>query len=307
MSLLTRGGRFLQRLNALPEKVALIQQALGRIEQRQIALQDTGIVNSEFKVFSQWGEDGIIQYLIRHVPIERKLFVEFGVENYAESNTRFLVLNNLWAGLVLDGSAENVEQIKRDSIYWSNNLKAEQTFITKDNIDDVITRNGIGGDIGLLSVDIDGNDYWVWEAITSISPRIVICEYNSLFGPVAKVTTPYDPAFVRDTAHHSKVYYGASIAALSALASKKGYSLVAGNSAGNNVFFVRNDLLGGLQVLTPVQAYRQSRFREYHDEQGGLTFYDFATRLEKLKGMPLHDLTTGTVRPLADIAGIIES
>jgi hypothetical protein len=237
------------------------------------------------------------------VSIDRRIFVEFGVESYVEANTRFLAVNDLWAGLVIDGSAENIAYIKTDPIYWATNLKAEHAFITADNINDLITRNGIHGDIGLLSIDIDGNDYWVWQAITCIAPRIVICEYNSLFGPTAKVTTPYDPAFVRGRAHFSGVFYGASISALTELAARKGYSLVAGNSAGNNVFFVRNDLLGTLRVLNPAGAYRQAQFREYHDEAGRLTFDDFAGRLNKIQHLSVFDLAVGRERPLKDVCG----
>jgi hypothetical protein len=292
--------RFYQRFAALPNKIYRIQEALGRIEQRQVA-QCPGFRQAEFRVFSQWGEDGIIQYLLKHVSVERPMFVEFGVENYTESNTRFLLTNNQWAGLVIDGSAENIDYIKRDSIYWASNLKAEHAFITKHNINDLLSRNGIVGDIGLLSVDIDGNDYWIWEAIDTISPRIVICEYNSHFGSSAEVTIPYHEAFVRDTAHFSKIYYGASIAALHALAASKGYSLVAANAAGNNVFFVRNDLVGSLPVLSPVQAYRVAQFREFHDESGRLTYDDFETRLRKISHLPLYDLKTNSLRSICDI------
>ena len=204
---------FIKRWTPLPSQIYKMQEALGRIEQRQTA-QASGFRESEFRVFSQWGEDGIIQFLLQHVPIKRPLFIEFGVENYIESNTRFLLTNNQWSGIVIDGSDENIEYIKRDPIYWAANLKAVSAFITKDNINELITQNGITGDIGILSIDIDGNDYWVWKAIDCVSPSIIICEYNSLFGPVAEVTTPYDPAFVRDTALFSKVYYGASISAL---------------------------------------------------------------------------------------------
>jgi len=305
MAVLRRMRAVLGRITSLPERIIHIQLALGRIEQRQCVQRDAGIEDSEFKVFSQWGEDGIIQYLIHRVSIERKIFIEFGVEDYTESNTRFLAINDHWAGLIIDGSGDNITYIKNDSIYWSSNLKAEQAFITKDNINQLITRNGIGGDIGLLSVDIDGNDYWVWDAIDCISPRIVICEYNSLFGPTAKVTTPYDSAFVREIAHFSRCVYGASISALHELAGSKGYSLVAGNRAGNNVFFVRNDLLGGLRAMAPHEAYRQAQFREYHDEQGNLTFYDFGARLDMLKHVELYDLTTKSVRPIKDIPGCV--
>jgi hypothetical protein len=300
-----RINRVIKRFAALPARINRIQEALGRIEQRQTAQSARDPLQAEFRVFSQWGEDGIVQFLIARVPIERPIFVEFGVENYVESNTRFLLTNNQWAGLVIDGSAQNIEYIRRDPIYWACNLKAEHSFITRENIEMILARNGIRGDIGLLSVDIDGNDYWVWQAIQSISPRIVICEYNSHFGPVAEVSTPYDPAFVRDRAHFSKIYYGASISALCVLASSRGYSLVAANSVGNNVFFVRNDVLGSLQILSPAEAYRRSQFREFHDEQGRLTFDDFETRLRKIGSLPVIDLRSNTLRSLADVPGVM--
>lgn len=257
--------------------------------------------DAEFRVFSQWGEDGIIQHLISRVSIERRIFVEFGVENYVESNTRFLLTNKKWSGLVMDGSPENIAYIKQDVIYWATNLRAECAFIDKHNINQLLMSNGITGDIGLLSVDIDGNDYWVWEAIDAVSPRIVVCEYNSQFGPDAEVTTPYDRAFVRSDAHYSYIYYGASVSALTALANRKGYSLVAGNKAGNNVFFVRNDVLGDLQVKTPREVYQRAAFREFHDEQGHLTFDDFETRLRKIGDLPVYDLRTGQLGKICDL------
>jgi hypothetical protein len=299
-------SRFIQRYTSIPSRINRIQEALGRIEQRQLAGAATPAA-AEFRVFSQWGEDGIIQHLVGRIAIDRPVFVEFGVENYTESNTRFLLTNNHWSGLVIDGSAEHIDHIKRDPIYWAANLKAEHAFITKENINALLLKNGIAGDIGLLSVDIDGNDYWVWQAIDCIAPRLVVCEYNSHFGPSAEVTTPYDPSFVRDTAHHSKIYYGASIAALCALAGAKGYSLVASNAAGNNVFFVRNDLLGPMPVLSPAQGYRRAQFREYHDETGRLTFDDFDARLRKIGHLAVYDLKAGALARLADVPGIFDA
>jgi hypothetical protein len=306
MNLRKRISRLLKRVSGIPQKIYRIQEALGRIEARQTAHCDD-IRKAEFRVFSQWGEDGIIQYLVNHVEIERKLFVEFGVENYTESNTRFLLTNNFWSGLVIDGSAENVQYIKSDNIYWACNLKADHSFITTENINDIIRRNGISGDIGLLSVDIDGNDYWVWDAIDCVTPRIVICEYNSHFGPTAKVTTPYAPDFVRDRAHFSKIYYGASISALTDLATRRGYSLVASNSVGNNIFFVRNDLIGSLKTLTPMEAYRRAEFREYHDENGQLTYDDFDTRLNKISHLPIYDLKQKRLVKLADLQDVLDT
>jgi hypothetical protein len=304
--MIKRMKQFYERYTTLIGNIYKIQEALGRIEQRQL-VHCSNYRQAEFRVFSQWGEDGIIQYLLQHVSIDRPIFVEFGVENYTESNTRFLLTNNHWAGLVIDGSAENIDYIRRDQIYWASNLKAEHSFITKENINELLSKNGIAGDIGLLSVDIDGNDYWVWKAINTILPRIVICEYNSHFGPTAEVTTPYDVAFTRDAAHFSKIYYGASISALTSLASAKGYSLVATNSVGSNIFFVRNDLVGKLPLISPTQAYRRSQFREYHDETGKLTYDDFDSRLKKIAHLPLYDLKTNALIKISDMQDVIAS
>ncbi|MFM5887936.1 MAG: hypothetical protein ACKOQS_06545, partial [Dolichospermum sp.] len=141
------------RQNQLITNVHKLQETLGRIEEIQLeTFNSKSIRDNEFRAFSQWGEDGIIQFLIRNVPISRKIFVEFGVQNYTESNTRFLLINNNWSGLVIDGGSEEISYIKNDPIYWQYNLKAVNSFITKDNINQIISDNGIQGEIGLLSV-----------------------------------------------------------------------------------------------------------------------------------------------------------
>ncbi|PCH54308.1 MAG: hypothetical protein COC22_00450 [Flavobacteriaceae bacterium] len=263
------------------------------INQLRNSKDNMGLKGSEFRVFSQWGEDGIIQYLIHHVAIENDVFVEFGVENYTESNTRFLLINNNWSGLVIDGDHKNISYIQSDDIYWRHSLKAKCAFITKDNINNLLKENGISGDIGLLSVDIDGNDYWVWDAISTITPRIIVCEYNSLWGDTLAVTTPYASDFIRTHAHYSNLYFGASITALTRLANIKGYSLVGSNMAGNNAFFVRNDILGSVSVVSPREAWVQSRFRESRSESGALTFLSFAKRLALISDMQLVNIDDG--------------
>lgn len=278
-----------------------IQESLGRIESKLNAAQpNANPRDHEFKVYSQWGEDGIIDHLINRISVTSRSFVEFGVENYTEANTLFLLKHRYWRGLVIDGSVENIAAIKRSSEYWRHNLRAEATFITRDNINDIIIRNGLGGELGLLSVDIDGNDYWVWEAINCVSPCIVVAEYNSLFGPNAKLSTPYKDDFVRSHADSTNMYYGASIAALNQLAEGRGYSLVAGNSAGNNVFFVRNDLIGTLKKLTPEEAYVQAAFREAHTADGEVLHLSFAERQVAIASKPLVDVETGQTTMLRD-------
>jgi hypothetical protein len=301
-----RIDRRIRRLVHLVEttawKVQELQEALGRIESRQ--LQDAGsdiLQENEFRVYSQWGEDGIIQFLIRNVEITVKVFVEFGVEDYAEANTRFLLVNDSWSGVILDGSARNIQRIREDRLYWGYDLKAECAFITRENINDILLKNGVSGDIGLLSIDIDGNDYWVWQAITCISPRIVVCEYNSFFGPTRRVTIPYRADFNQRTAHFSSAYWGASAAALTHLASTKGYALVGSNSAGNNLFFVRNDVIKNLRVYTAQEAYTRAGFRNTRDQQGRLDFLPFDQYLDPVAGMPLYDIDTGTTIPVQDL------
>ena len=120
-----------RRVELLQQSVGHLQQAVGRIEARQLrGLQSDQLSDYEFKVHSQWGEDGIIQHLLRRVPVARTVFIEFGVQDYTEANTRFLLTNNNWSGLIFDGSADAIASIQRDPIYWRYNLKAAQAFIT---------------------------------------------------------------------------------------------------------------------------------------------------------------------------------
>jgi hypothetical protein len=282
----------LGRLGRIEQQNKRIQEALGRIEARQVAeLHPSQIADAEFRVYSQWGEDGILQHLLRLVPFSRKTFVEFGVENYTESNTRFLLTNNNWSGLVIDGSQKNIDFIKNDGIYWQHNLKAVQAFITRENINELLGSNGIKGEIGLLSVDIDGNDYWVWKAIDVVDAAIVVVEYNARFGAERAVTIPYQADFRRSPEKGAGIYYGASLSAFASLGHEKGYALVACNSAGNNAFFVKRDLLPTtIPELSPLEAFVRNQFREARGKSGRLLYLDEADELSLLKDLPLVEV-----------------
>jgi hypothetical protein len=284
--------RRLGRVVALEARLRRVQEALGRIELRQLLAQPPDSWHGcEFRVYSQWGEDGLIQHLIHEVPVTRRVFVEFGVEDYTEANTRFLLVNDNWSGLVMDASGENVRRIREDALSWQHDLKAAQAFITRENINGLLSQQGLSGDIGLLSIDIDGNDYWVWEAITAVSPAIVVIEYNARFGAERAVTVPYDAGFERAKAHHSMIYYGASLAALWRLGRRKGYALVGCNSAGNNAFFVRADLRpASLPERTPAEAFVAARFRESRDERGALAYLDAAQEAAILRDLPVVEV-----------------
>jgi len=285
--------RFARAFAQVQAQLERLQLSVGRLEGLARGREGGAFEAREFRVFSQWGEDGLIDYLVSRVPIERPWFVEFGVEDYREANTRYLLMNRNWRGLVIDGSEANVRSVKAEDISWRFELEARCAFVTRDNINALLGEAGFTGDLGLLSIDIDGNDYWVWEAIDVVSPRIVVVEYNSLWGPTAAVTVPYDPAFVRGQKHHSNLYYGASLTALARLGSRKGYTLVGGNSAGNNAFFVRDDLRGSLPAVSPAHAYRRAAFREGRDAAGALTLVDFTSRLRSVAHLLVHDLDSG--------------
>jgi hypothetical protein len=277
-------------IEALEERLGRLQEALGRMEARQLA-GAPDMRSAEFQVYSQWGEDGILQWLLRQVPVANRVFVEFGIGDYRESNTRFLLVCGNWSGLVMDSSASHIERLREDPVYWKHDLKSDCVLVTAENIDALLGRHGVKGDIGLLSIDIDGNDYWVWRAVTVVRPAIVIVEYNARFGADRAVTVPYDPGFDRGRAHYSRIYYGASLAALARLAERKGYALVGCNSAGNNAFFVRRDCLGRtLPERSPGEAYVAAAFREARDRAGNLAFLTAQEERAILKDLPLIEV-----------------
>lgn len=243
----------------------------------------------EFKVFSQWGDDGIIQYLISKIEIKHKTFVEFGVEYYTESNTRFLLINNNWSGLVIDGSDEHINYIKKDSIYWQHELFAIKHFITAENIEGIIDETGFNEELGILSIDIDGNDYWVWKAIAKYKPVIVIVEYNAIFGSENPWTLPYVHDYMRERDTEKKMYWGSSLNALCILAENKGYDFVGCNLNGNNAYFVRKDKNSINISLKSTEGFKEGKYREYFlngkpingNEKGNL-----------LKGLPIFNILT---------------
>lgn len=292
-------------LLALPGQVQDAKMLAAKTLNSQLASLGTldDIRTAEFKVFSQFGEDGIIQYLVRQarVPAQCRSFVEFGVESYDEANTRFLVLNDNWRGLIIDGSPANMRRVRSSSIHWRHNLAAVCAFVDADNINNILAENGFSGELGLLSIDIDGNDYWVWEKIDVVNPMIVVAEYNSVFGPRHAVTVPYDKKFVRGRAHRSHLYWGASLAALVQLGARKGYGFVGSNSAGNNAFFVRRDCLNGQRVLTAAEGYVESQFRESRDEAGRLTFLSGAARLREISDMPVYEVERNSIVRLGEL------
>ena len=175
------------------------------------------------------------------------------------------------------------------------------SFEGKNSLDSILKDFNAPENLDLLSIDIDGNDYWIFESISSVNRAIIVAEYNSFFGYKRKLTVPYDKSFIRSKAHYSKTYYGASINALTSLANLKGYKLVASNRSGNNVFFVRNDLMSDLNEISVKDAYRQINFRESHNVSGELTFSSFEDSKKIMNDLDIFDVETNKLMKIKDL------
>jgi hypothetical protein len=297
MSLVSKVATWTRRLNSgeAKQRTLIGRELAWRVRELE-SINDFSDV--EFSVFSQFGDDGIIQWLIHRLSGLNETFVEFGVGAYQEANTRFLLLNDNWRGLVMDSSSRNIDAIKSDEISWRHDLQSKCAFATAENIDQLLLDHGFEGDIGLLHIDIDGNDYWVWRGLTAVRPAIAIIEYNSVFGAERAITIPYDPKFSRGESTGNMYYFGASLPALCDLARSKGYDFVGSNSVGNNAYFVRSELQHGLKPLTTADGYVISKFADSRDSKGRLNYIRGEQRLASLRGLPVVNTQTGAKEEL---------
>jgi hypothetical protein len=202
-----------------------------------------------FKAYSQTDEDGILWYIFSLIGETNRISVELCAGDGQECNSASLMIHHGWHGLLVDGNPSNVA--KAEAFYFSHKAtrhfppKTRQAWITAENVNELVSSNGFSGEIDLLTIDVDGMDYWLWKALTVVRPRVVVMEYNTSAGPDQCVTVPYQPDF--NGFNHSVTcgmpdYAGASLAALISLGREKGYRFVGTNRADFNGFFVRDDL-----------------------------------------------------------------
>lgn len=213
----------------------------------------------EHRVFSQNVEDGVISEIFRRVGTTNQFFVEFGCGNGVENNSMFL-LHRDWRGLWLDGDSSLVDAIRRSHTNFidSGQLDVRREIVTAENIESLFAAADVPGEPDLVSIDIDGNDYWVWQALESHRPRALVVEYNALWPPDTRWVQSYAPSRAWD----GTTYHGASLASLVDLGEKKGYRLVHCDLAGVNAFFVRDDLAGDLFGVDATAAahYQPARY-----------------------------------------------
>lgn len=217
------------------------------LKQRSTDADVTCLERHGYKVYSQTDEDGILQEIFNRIGSSSKIFVEFGVGGGIENNTRCLLQHFGWKGLWIEPNQTKANQIRQiySSYIKERRLILRTDFLTKEIMDSVIISSGIKGSIDLLSIDVDGNDYHLWESIQAIQPRVVAIEYSAKYGPHASVVQTYDPEYRYD----KRTHIGASWNALVQLARSKGYKPIGSGISGLNAYFCLREIDPGHKLF----------------------------------------------------------
>jgi len=215
----------------------------------------------EYKIFSQNGEDGMLVELFSRLRVVDPFFVEFGVETGEECNAALLARRYGWSGLMLEGNPATYEQLRANFAQFPN-VRTARAFVNRENIAGLFREHGVPTEFDLLSIDTDGNDYYLWEALEGYRPRVVVIEINAAYPPPRRWVIEYNP---QHQWQHDD-YYGASLASYAALGERLGYALLATDINAVNAIFIRRELLGavGFAAKTPEQAFHQPRYRHPH-------------------------------------------
>lgn len=228
---------------------AVEQKMLSALYKQQFAAKAPPLSFTDvgFKLHSQFEEDGILWYIFSLIGTTNKKCVEICAGDGIQCNTANLIINDSWIGLLCDGSEVNIQKAKR---FYTSNPHTKHwppaivhAWITKDNVNQIIEENGFSGEIDFLSLDIDGIDYFLWKELSCISPRVIVLEFNHIWGPDASVSVPYRDDFEAEFTEYGSDYAGASLMAFVKLGREKNYRLVGTNAIATNAFFVRNDVL----------------------------------------------------------------
>jgi hypothetical protein len=255
--------RLLRRLFARPFRIRERLRAKARASARTVHR----FQQYERGVSSQHGEDGILREIFFRIGPGKRFFVEFGTEDGSVCNTALLASGYDWGGLYLEANARDVQTLRER---WANrnDITIRQALVTAENVAELFAESGVPRDFDLLSIDVDGNDYWIWAALANYRPRVVVIEYNAAYPPPRIWIMAYDPEHQWDGTTH----FGASLSAYQELGLRMGYALLGTESHGLNAFFLRRDLLpeSGLRELSASEAY--------HPPRGGILGLPFPFR-----------------------------
>lgn len=260
----------------------------------------------EFKVFSQFGEDGILSYLFFRIGTIKPNILEVGAGNFTECNSRFSVQAQSANAYLVDGRIDLISNLNSSDLRWRSLVEAEEIIVTPENINGIIQRaQRFLGEIDLISLDIDGIDYWILEQINLRNVSLLVCEYNPLFGSNYELTIPKSFEFDRSKAHYSNLYYGMSLRAAIRVANKNGMVFIGTNRVGNNAFFIQGKLLHLLDIPVPdtqdLEIFCNWKIRESRDSHGHLTFLEYSDAQKLISNEKLLNLETGRVERLIDI------
>ncbi|MBI9084497.1 MAG: hypothetical protein JEZ11_12930 [Desulfobacterales bacterium] len=251
----------------------------------------------EYKVFSQYGEDGIIDYLLMRLNIVKPKFIEIGVENYHECNTRFLYQDKTSYGVIIDSQKNLLANAKKvlGPYFYMGEIHPISQFINKDNVLDIYNQFIKLYDVDLFSLDIDGIDWWVVNTLPKNFSKIAIIEYNPYFGGKLNVTVPYRSDFNRMKFHHSGLAFGASLLAMVNLMDYKGFAFIGSNINHHNAFFLRKDLVHLLSFKPPspkiYESFAENFSRESRSSNGELDYAGGTDRLSRIKDIQVVDLS----------------
>jgi len=292
---------FKERIHETNEKKLIIQSKILSEKNKDKEKLDN-LSDVEYSVFSQWGEDGIINWIISQEVQINDYFIEFGTGDYKESNTRYLLQNSNWSGSLIEGNKNDYNKIVNWKKRWRYDINIKNEFITKKNINDLIKSFNPPKNIGLLSIDIDGNDYWILKEINlnELNPSIIIVEYNSLFGDKHKITVPYDENFDRSKKSHTNLYFGCSIKALINLCEEKKYFFVGTNKNGCNAFFVNKELFENLNDKITNKRIFLSKFMESRNQEKKLSFLKRKDQLDLVKHLEVFDIEENNTRKISE-------
>lgn len=251
--------------------------------------------DAEFKVFSQWGEDGILNYVFEVLGLSKPRIMEVGASDFIECNSRFAAEHRNASVYAVDLNSKLKNTVQAMDLSWKNHIFPVQAKITPENIQSHEKQaNELMFGIDLVSFDIDGNDYWCLEKMLLKNVSAVVVEVNPLFGDKINVTVPRDDSFERTKSHFSNLFFGMSYKASQTLLGKKGFTCIGSNLAGNNIFFVRKEFVDKFEQIlndgVPTVWVNDWNVRESRDKEFSLSYLSNGDRLNQILECTVFDL-----------------
>jgi hypothetical protein len=250
---------------------------------------------SEYKIFSQNGEDGIIDFLLYSLNIDIPKYLEIGVGDYKESNTRYLFMKNPSKGMIIDNVKNLKRKVAKHIKLWKGDIRILEKTIDSENILEILKENNFENNLDLFSLDIDGIDYWIMKKIPKNFSKIIIAEYNSTFGSKLEVSVPNIKNFNRTEYHHSNLCYGMSLRAIINLMNEKNYLFIGTNRAFNNAFFIDKSVSQNIDIELPnlddLDKYTKCNILESRSKNGELNFLREKEKLKEISECELINIS----------------